>query len=40
MRGWLKRNPWVWIVALFLAVVVVNAALVVIAERNAPAVAH
>ena len=33
---WLRRNPWIWLVILFVGVVAVNAAVVVIAERNAP----
>ena len=36
MRAWLKRNPWIWLAALFVAVVGVNLAVVVVAERNAP----
>jgi hypothetical protein len=31
-----RRRPWIWIVLLYLAVVAVNVAVVVIAQRNAP----
>ena len=36
MPSWLRRRPWVWIVALYLLVVAVNVAFVLVARRNAP----
>jgi hypothetical protein len=36
-RDWLRRRPWVWVVLLFVAVVVANLAMVVIALMH-PAV--
>jgi hypothetical protein len=36
MPGWLRRRPWLWIVLLWLVVLGVNAAFILIAQRNAP----
>ena len=37
---WLKRNPWVWLVLLILAMMALGFALVVISLLNAPVIVN
>jgi hypothetical protein len=36
MRKWVHDNPWVWVLALILLMMGMNAAFVTIAVQNAP----
>ena len=37
-RAWLRARPWIWVVVLFVAVVLANVAMVIIALRNQPTI--
>lgn len=36
MRMWIRRRPWIWIVALFVFFIVLNLVFVLIAFNNLP----
>jgi hypothetical protein len=38
VRGWLRERPWIWVVVLFVAVVLANVVMTIIAVRNQPTV--